>query len=206
MDKIAEASTLARRCQRLRAQAHRMERGKAKDLALEYLGLARLGLDQLEQTYTEGVAAQVDTILDDAEHIIDHADDLPTEPPSEREHERTNAMTAKNETPVTADPMAAIAQMMANQTAMMAALMEKVSAPANAPTAKPKSALPEPAKPTAKSVSVTASAGRATASTVVYQVADHSVLWADRGVSIDRKALESIGNPQSVTITITPKA
>ena len=121
-------------------------------------------------------------------------------------------MTAKTTQPVTAetvtDPLAAIAQMMANQTAMMAALMEKVNAPTSAPAqvpAKPKNALPEESKPTAKALTVTLAANRATTSTVVYSVADHSVLWADRGLSIDRKALESIGNPQSITVTITAK-
>ena len=109
-------------------------------------------------------------------------------------------MTAKNEP--TVDPMAALQAMIA--TAVAQALAGAPQAQAQ-PTAKPKNALPEESKPTAKALTVTLAANRATASTVVYSVADHSVLWADRGLSLDRKALESIGNPQSITVTITAK-
>ena len=105
-------------------------------------------------------------------------------------------MTAKNEP----DTNTALATLIANAVAQALAAMPQAQ-----PTAKPKNALPEESKPTAKALTVTLAANRATASTVVYSVADHSVLWADRGLSIDRKALESIGNPQSITVTITAK-
>ena len=193
MDRIAETSALARRIKATRADAYTMKDYPRKRAALSWLDMASLIL----ATEEEGSIEQAEHDLISAQRIITGTDtqkELPTMPAK-----------TQPETAVTVDPMAAIAQMMANQTAMMTALMEKVSTPTSATPAKPKNALPEESKPTAKALTVTLAANRATASTVVYSVADHSVLWADRGLSLDRKALESIGNPQSITVTITAK-
>ena len=146
--------------------------------AANKLAMAELG----EPLDTEDVTASIE-FAQDIIRGTDTQQELPT-------------MTAKNEP----DTNTALATLIANAVAQALAAMPQAQ-----PTAKPKSALPEESKPTAKALTVTLAANRATASTVVYSVADHSVLWADRGLSIDRKALESIGNPQSITVTITAK-
>jgi hypothetical protein len=160
-----------------------------KRAALSWLDMASQSLAMEDEDSIETATANMDAAL----KIISKTD-------TQKEIPTMTAKTTQPEASVTTDPMAALQAMIATAVAQALA-----STPTSTPAAKPKSALPDPAKPTAKSVTVTASANRATASTVVYSVADHSVLWADRGLSIDRKALESIGNPQSIVITITAK-
>ena len=155
-----------------------------KRAALSWLDMASQSLAMEDEQSIETATANLDAAL----KIISKTDtqkEIPT-------------MTAKTQPEtVTADLAAVIAAAVAQALAAMPQ--------AQAPTAKPKNALPDESKPTAKALTVTLAANRATASTVVYSVADHSILWADRGLSIDRKALESIGNPQSITVTITAK-
>ena len=171
------------------ADAHAMRNPAVRKVALRTVGMASLALQAGDQE-----SAEED--LRAAERIIG----------STQGQGRKPEMTAKTQTPanpvVTADSIAAmIADAVAQALAAQApAAPQAAQAPA-VPVSK--NAIPNPGTGSVKSIGCDATVLRATASTVVYAVANHATLWADRGISIDRKALEKLGNPATVRITIT---
>lgn len=194
MDRIAEISELSRKIKAVKAIAYTMRNYQLKRAALSWLDMASQSLAIEEEDSIEQATAN----LSAAERII-----------AGTQKEITMTTKTQPETK-TDDPLATIAQMLANQSAMMSALMEKVNTPP-APAAKsaPKSdsALPDPVKPTAKSLSVYVTMQRATKSTIVAKSSDadlHGLIWNDRGLSFGRPELEQLGNPGRVKITVEP--
>ena len=173
------------------ADAHAMRNPAVRKVALRTVGMASLALQAGDQE-----SAEED--LRAAERIIG----------STQGQGRKPEMTAKTQTPanpvVTADSIAAmIADAVAQALAAQAPAAPQAPAPAATPKPISKNAIPEASAGSVKSIGCDATVLRATASTVVYAVANHNVLWADRGISIDRKALEKLGNPATVRITVT---
>ena len=171
------------------ADAHAMRNPTLRKVALRTVGMASLALQADDQEAAESDLAA-------AERII--CGDAPYTG-------RTPEMTAKTQTPanpvVTADSIAA---MIADAVAQaLAAQAPAAQAPAATPKPTSKNAIPEVSAGSVKSIGCDAAVLRATASTVVYAVANHNTLWADRGISIDRMALRKLGNPATIRITVT---
>ena len=169
------------------ADAHAMRNPAVRKVALRTVGMASLALQADDQE-----AAEAD--LRAAERIIG----------STQGQGRKPEMTAKTQPAnpvVTADSIAA---MIADAVAQaLAAQAPAAQAPAATPKPISKNAIPEVTTGSVKAIACDATVLRATASTVVYAVANHATLWADRGISIDRMALAKLGNPATVRITIT---
>lgn len=192
---IEKTSALARQIKQARGIAYKMEDYPRKRAALSWLDMAGQSLATEEEDSTETATANLDAAL----KIIKGTD-------KQKEIDMATAKTTQPTTPAETAPAVSpdLAAIIAGAVAQAIASMPQQAA--SAPTAKkPANAMPNPVTAKAKSVTVTATATRATASTVVFGVADHGVLWADRGISVDRKALESLGNPGVVTITIAAK-
>lgn len=170
------------------ADAHAMRNPAVRKVALRTVGMASLALQAGDEE-----SAEED--LRAAERIIGST------------QERTPEMTAKTQPAnpvVTADSIAAmIADAVAQALAAQAPAAPQAPAPAATPRPISKNAIPEVTTGSAKSIGCDATVLRATASTVVYAVANHNVLWADRGISVDRVALQKLGNPATIRITIT---
>ena len=169
------------------ADAHAMRNPAVRKVALRTVGMASLALQAGDEE-----SAEED--LRAAERIIGST------------QERTPEMTAKTQpaNPVlSADSLSAmIADAIAQALAAQAPQAPAPQAPA-APKPISKNAIPEASAGSVKSIGCDAAVLRATASTVVYAVANHNVLWADRGISVDRMALQKLGNPATIRITIT---
>jgi hypothetical protein len=170
------------------ADAHNVRNPALRKVALRSVGMASLAAQADDQE-----AAEAD--LAAAERII-----------AGSTQERTPEMTAKTQPAnpvVTADSIAAMIQAALAQALAAQTPAAPQAAPAATPKPTSKNAIPTPGTGSVKSIGCDATVLRATASTVVYAVANHATLWADRGISIDRKALEKLGNPATVRITIT---
>ena len=171
------------------ADAHAVRNPALRKVALRNVGMASLALQADDQE-----AAEAD--LRAAERIIG----------STQGQGRKPEMTAKTQTPANPVVTADIAKMIADAVAQaMAAQAPAAPQAAPAPAAKPvsKNAIPAQTSGSVKAIACDAAVLRATASSVVYAVANHNTLWADRGISIDRGALAKIGNPATIRITIT---
>jgi hypothetical protein len=166
-----------------------MRNPAVRKVALRTVGMASLALQADDQEAAESDLAAAERIIGSTQ---------------ERTPEMTAAKTPANPV-VTADSIAAMIAAAVAQALAAQAPAAPQAAPAPAATPKPisKNAIPEASAGSVKSIGCDAAVLRATASTVVYAVANHNVLWADRGVSIDRMALQKLGNPATIRITIT---
>ena len=170
------------------ADAHAVRNPTLRKVALRTVGMASLALQADDQEAAESDLAAAERIIGSTQ-------------------ERTPEMTAKTQTPanpvVTADSIAAMIAAAVAQALAAQAPPQAAQAPAATPKSTSKNAIPEVSAGSVKAIACDATVLRATASTVVYAVANHSVLWADRGISIDRAALQKLGNPATVRITVT---
>jgi hypothetical protein len=179
------------------ADAHNVRNPTLRKVALRTVGMASLAAQAGDEESAEEDLRAASLVIGGDNQIA-----TKTQPATERAiAQGDDTMTAKTQPAnpvVTADRIAA---MIADAVAQ--ALAAQAPAPAATPKPISKNAIPEVATGSVKAIACDATVLRATASTVVYAVANHNVLWADRGISIDRMALAKLGNPATVRITIT---